>query len=93
MIRSSRTGSAEAPAIRALLELYGSITGELDVGPRAMRGGSYARLFPGALSFGPVMPGEPDLRHAADERTAVASLALVTRLTLEATILLAVGGP
>lgn len=79
----------EAPAVRALLDLWSTVTGERSARPTAMRGGSYARLFPGALSFGPVAPGEIDLRHAADERTPVAALARVARLTLEATILLA----
>jgi len=83
----------ETPVVRALLDLYGSIRGDLTAGPTAMRGGSYARLFPDGLSFGPVVPGDPDLRHAADERVPLASLALVVRLTLEATILLAGSAP
>jgi predicted dipeptidase len=84
---------ADAPVVRALLDLYGSVTGDRDAGAVSMRGGSYARLFPGTVSFGPVVPGDLDLRHAPDERVPIASLALVARLTLEAAILLTSSEP
>jgi len=60
-----------SPAICALDEAYCHVTGE-DAKPFAMKGGSYAREFPRAASFGPDKSWEPKpawagAYHAADE--------------------------
>ncbi len=44
--------SADSPAVRALLETYEDVTGDA-AEPFAMGGGTYARNFPAAVSFGP----------------------------------------
>ena len=60
-----------SPAIRALSEAYRHVTGE-DAKPFTMKGGTYAREFPRAASFGPDKSWEPKpawvgAYHAANE--------------------------
>lgn len=47
--------SAESPAVRALIEVYNEVTGR-DAKPFSMGGGTYARNFARAVSFGPEEP-------------------------------------
>lgn len=47
-----------SPAIQALVSAYNEVTGE-NARPFTMKGGTYARLFPRAASFGPDVPGFP----------------------------------
>ena len=61
----------DSPAIRALVQAYCHATGE-DARPVALKGGTYAREFPCAASFGPDKPWESlpawaGGMHAADE--------------------------
>ena len=44
--------------VRALIDAYNQVTGE-DAHPFTMKGGTYARMFPHAASFGPDKPGTP----------------------------------
>ena len=46
----------EDPRVTALMSLYKDVTGRDDP-PYAMGGGTYSRAVPGAISFGPGMPG------------------------------------
>ena len=48
--------SAESPAVRALIDTYNEFTGK-HAEPFAMGGGTYARNFARAVSFGPEEPG------------------------------------
>jgi predicted dipeptidase len=57
----------EGPLVETLLDIYRQRTGDAQAGPISIRGGTYARLFPGAVSFGPAMPGRPYRGHAPDE--------------------------
>ncbi len=65
--------SADSPAIRVLIDTYNEVTGEHKT-PFVMGGGTYARHFPYAVSFGPEhtdLP-TPDFvgpMHGADEGT------------------------
>lgn len=47
--------TAESPAVRALVETYNEVTGS-DAKPFSMGGGTYARHFARAVSFGPEEP-------------------------------------
>ena len=69
--------------VPALLGIYGELTGEKDPKPITVRGGTYARLFPGAVSFGPELPGKTYRGHAPDEAIELSTLDLLTRATLE----------
>ncbi len=62
-----------------LLALYAEHAGAKDPKPVSVRGGTYARLFPGAVSFGPSLPGKPYRGHAPDESIELRSLEILTR--------------
>ena len=63
--------SADDPAIQALVDTYNEVTGE-NAKPFTMGGGTYARHFPRAVSFGPerldtVLPDFAGPMHGANE--------------------------
>jgi acetylornithine deacetylase/succinyl-diaminopimelate desuccinylase-like protein len=67
------------PLVPRLLELYARHSGEPDPKPISIRGGTYARLFPQAVSFGPSLPGRPYRGHAPDEYLELRSVEILTR--------------
>jgi predicted dipeptidase len=77
------------PLVTTLLEIYQRHRGEKDVKPQALRGGTYARLFPRAVDFGPSFPGELYTGHGPDESLSLESLDASTRLLAEALHVLA----
>jgi succinyl-diaminopimelate desuccinylase len=64
----------DSELVRTLMDVYRRNTGDTQSKPLAIGGGTYARAFAGAVAFGPVFPGEPDLMHKVDERVEVESL-------------------
>jgi len=74
------------PLSSTLLDVYRAATGDLNAKAIGVRGGTYARLFPGAVSFGPALPGTPYRGHVADEYIEVSTLDLLTRMLYEATL-------
>lgn len=81
------------PLIPTLLEIYRTATGDREARPISIRGGTYARLFPGAVSFGPALPGRPYRGHAPDEYVELEALRLLGRVLLEATLALDAAAP
>jgi dipeptidase D len=77
-------------SIETLSEIYARLTGQARdaVTARAIRGGTYARLFPGAVDFGPALPGTPYTGHGADEHITLEALSLTGRAALETALLL-----
>jgi acetylornithine deacetylase/succinyl-diaminopimelate desuccinylase-like protein len=77
-------------SIDALSEIYARLTGRPreEIVPRAIRGGTYARLFPGAVDFGPALPGTPYTGHGADEHITLVALSLTGRAALETALVL-----
>lgn len=57
---------ADSAPIKALLAAYREVTGD-EAGPFTIGGGTYARNFQNAVSFGPVAPGTEYPPHAACE--------------------------
>lgn len=57
---------AEHPLIKTLQKVYSEQTG-LEAKLLAIGGGTYAKEMPNIVAFGPIMPGEPDLDHQANE--------------------------
>jgi acetylornithine deacetylase/succinyl-diaminopimelate desuccinylase-like protein len=57
--------------------------------PRSIRGGTYARLFPGAVDFGPGLPDRAYTGHGADEHLTDEAARLVSIAALETARLLA----
>jgi len=77
--------------VPTLLSIYSELTGQKDPKPISIRGGTYARLFPGAVSFGPELPGHTYRGHAPDEAIELPTLDLLTRAALE--VVLRLDGP
>lgn len=76
--------SADDPAVRKCLEVYNAVTGE-DARPFTMGGGTYAREFPRAVSFGPERNDRPrpdfaGAMHGADEAASKAELVEALRI-------------
>lgn len=80
--------AAKPLLVNKLLTLYRDATGRPDAQSVAIRGGTYARLFPEAVSFGPMLPDRPVTAHGAEESIEIADLALLTRLLFDATVAL-----
>ena len=70
--------AADTPAIRACIDTYNEVTGE-NATPFTMGGGTYARHFPYAVSFGPErndtqLPDFGGPMHGANEAAPVSLL-------------------
>ncbi|MDQ3265308.1 MAG: Sapep family Mn(2+)-dependent dipeptidase [Myxococcota bacterium] len=74
------------PLVPTLLGIYRRESGDPTAKPIAIRGGTYARLFPGAVSFGPALPGRPYVGHAPDEYIELSTLSFQLRVLLEAAV-------
>ena len=69
---------ADTPAIKACIDTYNEVTGE-NATPFTMGGGTYARHFPYAVSFGPehsdmVLPEFGGPMHGANEAAPIDKL-------------------
>jgi len=79
----------DSELVRELLAAYREVSGDAAAEAISERGSTYARLFPGAVSFGPSVPGQPFRGHGADEYIEIDALALMLRAVLSATTRLA----
>ncbi|MFP2925631.1 Sapep family Mn(2+)-dependent dipeptidase [Pyxidicoccus sp. 3LG] len=70
--------------VTTLLDIYKRHRNVPDAKPTSVRGGTYARLFPKAVDFGPGIPGEPYTGHAPDESISLESLDVGARMLAEA---------
>lgn len=64
----------QGPLVQTLLAVYTEHTGQKNAKAKSIRGGTYARLFEGAVDFGPSFPGKPYRGHGADEYIEVTAL-------------------
>ncbi|NOK22400.1 Sapep family Mn(2+)-dependent dipeptidase [Corallococcus carmarthensis] len=78
------------PLVKTLMDIYQRQRKAPDAVPGSIRGGTYARLFPRAVDFGPAFPNEPYTGHAPDESIALETLDLSTRMLAEAVHTLAI---
>lgn len=83
----------DGPLVSTLLQVYADATGEADPEPISIRGGTYARLFPGAVSFGPAMPGHTYRGHSPNEYVELDELQLMVQTTMEAVLKLRATAP
>lgn len=81
----------DSPLVEALLKAYSDVTG-LEAYAFAIGGGTYAKVLPQGVAFGPVLPGEPDVIHCPDEYISVDNLLLATKVYAQAILNLAQGG-
>ncbi len=84
------TADTSGPLVTTLLEIYGRTRGVKKPEALAIRGGTYARLFPRAVDFGPNLPGEPYTGHAPDESISLETLDALTTMLSEAVWQLAI---
>ncbi|MBJ6764640.1 Sapep family Mn(2+)-dependent dipeptidase [Myxococcaceae bacterium JPH2] len=72
------------PLVTTLLDIYRRHRNAPDAVAGSVRGGTYARLFPRAVDFGPAFPGEEYTGHAPDESIALETLDVGTQMLSEA---------
>ncbi|CAN0581290.1 unnamed protein product, partial [Laminaria digitata] len=72
--------------VRTLMQIYRDASGDKNAQPQSIRGGTYARLFDGAVSFGPSLPGRPYRGHAPDEYMEREALQLMLTTSLQAVL-------
>lgn len=56
----------DSPLVSKLMAVYRAYTGRGDA-PKAIGGGTYAKMMPNILAFGPVFPGDEVREHKPDE--------------------------
>lgn len=79
----------DSELVKTLMQVYRDVTGRDDK-PVAIGGGTYAKMFPNMVAFGPTFPGKPDTIHQANECAFLESLMTGIRITTEAIAALAV---
>ena len=57
----------DSPLVTKLLKVYREYTGDSSAAPKAIGGGTYAKLMPNILAFGPIFPGDEVREHKPDE--------------------------
>ena len=70
---------AESKIVSGLMQVYNEITGD-NAKPIAIGGGTYSRMMPNTVAFGPVFPWEEDRCHIADECINIESMMKATRI-------------
>jgi|AGTN01.2.fsa_nt_gi dipeptidase, putative len=75
------------PLVLKLLEAYDSVTGGKSA-PITIGGGTYARVLPLGVAFGPLFPGEASTIHQADERISIENFEKTIRIYKKALELL-----
>ncbi|MEA4932124.1 MAG: dipeptidase PepV [Lawsonibacter sp.] len=56
----------ESPLVQKLLKVYRDYTGQV-AQPKCIGGGTYAKMMPNTLAFGPIFPGDEVREHKPDE--------------------------
>jgi dipeptidase D len=80
------------PLVKTLLDIYQRHQGGPAPKTLAIRGGTYARVWPGAVDFGPSLPGEEYSGHAPDESIKLTTLDATAAMLADALRILAIEG-
>jgi succinyl-diaminopimelate desuccinylase len=72
------------PLIETLISIYSENTGDMTHAPITFGGGTFARILPKGVAFGPSFPGDPDLMHQAEECLELDKLMLSARIYADA---------
>lgn len=78
----------DSELVQKLMKVYREGTGREDQ-PIAIGGGTYAKMFPNMVAFGPAFLEEPDTCHQPDECIPVDKFMLAIKLTADAMVALA----
>ena len=70
---------AEHKVVRGLLKVYHDVTG-LDAYTIAIGGGTYSRMMPNTVAFGPNFPGQVDRCHMPEEYIDIDTMLLATKI-------------
>ncbi len=57
----------DSELVRRLMEVYRACTGDTASRPKCIGGGTYAKMLPNVLAFGPIFPGDEVREHKPDE--------------------------
>jgi succinyl-diaminopimelate desuccinylase len=57
----------DSELVQRLMKVYTECTGDLDAQPKSIGGGTYAKMLPNVLAFGPIFPGDEVREHKPDE--------------------------
>ncbi len=71
--------SPDSELIKILKEVYTDVTGQ-EAYLIAIGGGTYARIVPNAVAFGPLFPGREELAHKPNERILIDDLIVIARI-------------
>lgn len=69
--------------VKTLMRIYREETGD-DSPPMTLGGGTYARVIPGGVAYGPVRPGTEATAHQPDEFIAIEDLLLLVKICARA---------
>ena len=58
---------AESELIQRLMKVYTDATGDFTSKPKSIGGGTYAKMLPNVVAFGPIFPGDEVREHKPDE--------------------------
>jgi succinyl-diaminopimelate desuccinylase len=78
----------DSPIVTALLSAFREVTGKAGEA-FAIGGGTYAKVMPQGVAFGPTLPGEPEIIHCPDEYITIDNLILTTKVYAQAILNLA----
>lgn len=57
----------DSELVRRLMKVYRDCTGDTVSAPKCIGGGTYAKMLPNVLAFGPIFPGDEVREHKPDE--------------------------
>jgi len=57
----------DSELVKKLMKVYKDCTGDMDSKPKSIGGGTYAKMLPNVLAFGPIFPGDEVREHKPDE--------------------------
>ena len=77
------------PLVEKLLKVYTDYTGDCASAPKSIGGGTYAKMLPNVLAFGPIFPGDEVREHKPDEFMELTRLADNVNILAEAMYALA----
>ncbi len=74
----------ESELVQTLLSVYQKHTGDTESQPLAIGGGTYARVFPNAVAYGPAFPNGDKIIHMPDECFSIDALIKATAIYCDA---------
>lgn len=81
--------SKDSELITKLMAVYREQTGDTESEPLAIGGGTYAKVFPNMVAFGPMFPGDPTVEHQPNERWEIDKMVRAWKIVGQALIALA----